>query len=100
MVEAFHDKTIVVQMTTKPKNVHPNLTGNKNEVQLNVEAILVTQPVLASTIMVRQMDEVVQPNLIGMFVEYGAPRFIQEGQVNPAQTSDARDNFIFAFDSY
>jgi hypothetical protein len=42
MVEAFHDKTIAVQMTAEPKNAQPDLTGNKNEVQLNAEAILVT----------------------------------------------------------
>jgi hypothetical protein len=46
------------------------------------------------------MDEVVQPNSVGMLVKYGALGFIQEGGVDLTQTSDAKDNSIFAFDSY
>jgi hypothetical protein len=55
--------------------------------------------VLANTIIIKQTDEVVLLDLIGMLVEYGTPRFIQGG-VDLTQTCDARDNFIFRFDFY
>jgi hypothetical protein len=35
-----------------------------------------------------------------MLVAYATLGFIQEGGVDPTQTSDAKNNFIFVIDSY
>jgi hypothetical protein len=59
-----------------------------------------TQLVLACTTIGRQANEVVQLYLADMLVQDGTLRFIQEGGVDPTQTSDARDDSILALDYY
>jgi hypothetical protein len=76
MVDAFHEEAIVEVNNFKTKNIQPNLTGDKNEVELNVKIVLVTQPMLASTTIGRQANEIVQPNSTSMLVQYRAPRCI------------------------
>jgi hypothetical protein len=99
MVDAFHAETIVEVDDFKTKNIQLDSIIDKNEVRLNVETVLVTQLVLAGTTIGRQVDEVVQLDLAGMLVQYGAPRFIQGG-VDPTQIGDVRDDSILALDYY
>jgi hypothetical protein len=55
---------------------------------------------LTCTTIVKQTNEVVRPNSIGMLIEYATLGFIQEGGVNPTQTGDAKDKSILVIDSY
>jgi hypothetical protein len=48
----------------------------------------------------RHTDEVVRPYSTSMFVEYGVLGFIHEGGIDPTQTCDARNDFIFVLDYY
>jgi hypothetical protein len=48
MVDAFHEETITKANEFKAKNAQPNSVGDPNEVQPNLKAILVTQPLLAN----------------------------------------------------
>ncbi len=88
MVDAFHEKTIAKANKFKAKNVQPNSASDPNEVQPNSKTILVTQPMSASITTNRQANEVVQSNLVGMFIKYGAPRFVHEGGIDPTQLGD------------
>jgi hypothetical protein len=44
MVDASHEKNVAERDKFKAKNVQPDSVGNPNEIQPNLEAILVTQP--------------------------------------------------------
>jgi hypothetical protein len=55
---------------------------------------------LACTTIVKQTNEVVRPNSIGMFIKYAALGFFQEGGVDPTQTGDAKDKSILVINSY
>jgi hypothetical protein len=35
-----------------------------------------------------------------MFIEYGTPRFIHDGGIDPTQTCDVRDDYLLTFDYY
>jgi hypothetical protein len=48
----------------------------------------------------KQVDKVVQLDLAGMLVEYGAPRFIHEGGIDLTQASDVECGSLLALDYY
>ncbi len=54
----------------------------------------------ACTTIVKQTNELVRPNSIGMLIKYAALGFIQEGGVDPTQTSDAKDKSILVINFY
>jgi len=55
---------------------------------------------MVGTTINRQANEGVQPNSTCILVKYGASWFIHEGGINPTQTSDVKDDSIFALDYY
>jgi hypothetical protein len=48
----------------------------------------------------KQVDKVIQPNSIGMFVEYEAPWFVCEGGIDPTQLDDVEYGFLLTLDYY
>lgn len=100
MVDESHGETIIKANDFKTKNVQLDLAKDKNESQSNSEAILATQLVSIGTSIDRQVDEEVQPNLVGMFVKYGTLGFIHEVGLDTTQIGDVGDDFILILDYY
>lgn len=98
MVDESHGETIIKANDFKTKNVQLDLAKDKNESQSNSETILVTQLVSIGTSIDRQVDEEVQPNLVGMFVKYGTLGFIHEVGIDTTQIGDVEDDFILTLD--
>jgi hypothetical protein len=59
-----------------------------------------TQLVLTSISIDRHVDEIVRSNSIGMLVEYGTPRFVREGGIDPTQLGDVKYGSLLTLDYY
>jgi hypothetical protein len=100
MVDASHEENFTKVDEFTVNNVQPNSAGDPNEVRLNLEVVLVTQPVLTCITTNGQANKIVQPNSVSMFVKYEALRFACEGGINPIQLGDVEYGSFPAIDYY